>query len=90
MRAYVVDTNVAQVANGAAVQAGRQCVQNCIDALIRARAGLIVIDDGMRILREYINTVGLIGQPGLGHVFVKWYLTIKRSMGDVNVYHLQN
>ena len=72
MRAFVVDTNVALVANGAAQQAGPQCVQNCIDALKIARSGLIVIDDGMRILREYLGAVGLVGQPGLGHAFVKW------------------
>jgi len=72
MRAYVIDTNVAQVANGAAQQAGPQCVQNCVDALTRARSELVVIDDGMRILQEYLTNIGLVGQPGLGHIFVKW------------------
>jgi hypothetical protein len=72
MTAYVVDTNVAQVANEASPQAGPQCIQNCIDALTRARAGLVVIDDGMRILNEYLSTIGLEGQPGVGHIFVKW------------------
>ena len=36
------------------------------------QASIIVIDDGMQILLEYISAVSLRGQPGLGHVFVKW------------------
>lgn len=72
MRAVVVDTNVALVANGAANQAGPQCIQNSINALLQARTAIVVIDDGMRILSEYLMAVGLQGHPGVGHAFVKW------------------
>jgi len=72
MTGYVVDTNVAVVANGAAQQAGPQCIAACIHALQRVRQSIIVLDDGMRIIEEYIKSVGLAGQPGMGHMFVKW------------------
>jgi hypothetical protein len=73
MRAVVVDTNVAVVANGKAEQASLDCQQACVDTLknIRER-GTVVLDDAMRILKEYMNNLSLSGQPGLGDAFLKW------------------
>jgi hypothetical protein len=72
MSAYVVDTNVAVVANGRAPQAGPGCVRACVNALREARNALIVLDDGMRILHEYMQNLSLAGQPGAGDYFLKW------------------
>ena len=73
MRAVVVDTNVAVVANGRAEQASPDCLQACLDALknIRERR-MVVLDDAMRILKEYMDNLSLSGQPGLGDAFLKW------------------
>lgn len=73
MSAFVVDTNVPIVANGRSVQADPECVLNCLAALESIRMeGIIVLDDGSRILREYMNKLGMSGQPGVGDLFMKW------------------
>ncbi|MCO6453922.1 MAG: hypothetical protein J5I93_01290 [Pirellulaceae bacterium] len=72
MSAFVVDTNVAVVANGRTPQAGPACVSACIAALRTAREGIVVLDDGLRILREYMNNLSMSGQPGAGDLFLKW------------------
>ena len=72
MIAFVVDTNVAVVANRASPQAGPQCVLACIAALRTAKDEIVVLDDGMRILREYMNNLNMAGQPGVGDMFMKW------------------
>jgi hypothetical protein len=73
VKAFVVDTNVPVVANGKAAQADPNCVLACIGALeaIRNRE-IIVLDDGMRILAEYLDHLSLSGQPGVGDAFVRW------------------
>jgi len=71
--ASVVDTNVLVVANGRAEQAGPDCVISCIKALMCLKKdGRIVLDDGMRILKEYKARASLSGQPGVGDAFFKW------------------
>jgi len=73
MSAFVVDVNVAIVANGRSPQANDDCLLACIDALETiCRDGMIVIDDGMRILTEYIGHLRMAGQPGPGDFFMKW------------------
>lgn len=72
MSAFVVDTNVAVVANRASPQAGPQCVRACVAALRTARDEIVVLDNGMRILREYMNNLSMAGQPGPGDMFMKW------------------
>ena len=72
MIAFVVDTNVAVVANGKSPQAGPQCVLACIAALRTALDEIVVLDDGMRILREYMDNLSMAGQPGVGDMFMKW------------------
>lgn len=76
MKAVVVDTNVPMVANGRTEQASAKCVCACIDALEMAmQKGLVVLDDGQRILREYMRNLSLSGQPGTGDFFMKWVWT---------------
>lgn len=73
MDAFVVDTNVPVVANGTTEQAGPKCVAACVSVLNRIRReGIIVLDDGGRILREYLQYLSPSGQPGLGDLFMKW------------------
>ena len=73
MRAFVVDVNVAIVANGHSPQADDDCILACIDALETIhRDGMIVLDDDMRILSEYMRHLQMGGQPSLGDLFMKW------------------
>jgi hypothetical protein len=73
MSAFVVDVNVPIVANGRSPQADDDCVIACVGALTEIQeSGIVVLDDGMRILDEYIRNLSMSGQPGLGDSFMKW------------------
>lgn len=73
MAAFVVDVNVAIVANLKSPQADNECISACIDALEKiVQGGVIVLDDGWKILREYQRYYRQSGQPGLGDYFIKW------------------
>ena len=68
-----MDTNVAVVANGAAEQAGPDCVDACIEALANVRsARRVVLDDQRHIISEYLRNLSPSGQPGPGDAFFKW------------------
>jgi hypothetical protein len=71
----VVDTNVPLAANGAA-DASPNCVIVCVDALMEILSDQkqLVIDDGWRILREYMNKLSPSGRR-VGDLFLKWVLT---------------
>lgn len=78
MSRFVVDTNVPVVANGRSQQAGPDCVLACLRALMQVRDhGIIVLDDSMLILKEYMRNLNLSGQPGAGDLFMKWVWTIQ-------------
>jgi hypothetical protein len=78
MSAFVVDTNVPVAANGKSRQADPDCVIACIDILDSIRAGgVVVLDDGMRILNEYMNNLSMSGQPGAGDLFMKWVWNVQ-------------
>ncbi len=80
MKAYVVDTNVAVVASGRSVQAGLGCISACIDALEEiVNNGVLIVDDGGRILREYMDHLSLSGQPGPGDAFLKWVWSVQAT-----------
>lgn len=69
----VIDTNVAMAASRLSPQADERCVAGCIKRLCEVQnSGGLLIDDKGLILREYINNLGLKGQPGAGHAFAKW------------------
>ncbi len=71
----VVDTNVLLVANGRHAEASPDCVVTCV---LRLRAlekrGVVVIDDGYRILGEYLKKTSLTPPKGVGDLFLKWLM----------------
>lgn len=69
---FVIDTNVPMVANGSHEAASSQCIENCIDALLHARANRIWIDNQYLIIDEYKKCLSFAGQPGAGDAFFKW------------------
>ena len=74
----IVDTNVAVVANGrgSSPQASSSCVLTCVGRLRDLQLHhTLVLDDGWRILREYLRDLSPTGQPGVGDAFLKWVLT---------------
>lgn len=81
MSTYVVDVNVAIVANGhSSPQADAKCETACIDILMHVqKIGLVIIDDRMRILNEYRRHLSPSGQPGLGDSFMKWLCEIQAN-----------
>jgi hypothetical protein len=73
MSAYVIDTNVPIVANGRSDSVAVACVVKCVRKLVDVRAeATVVLDDGMRILSEYLRHLNPKGQPGAGDLFMKW------------------
>ena len=73
MTAFVVDVNVAKVANQESPQADIECVAACVAQLAAITSGgLIVLDDEMLILNEYRRNLRPAGQPGVGDAFMKW------------------
>lgn len=78
MSAFVVDTNVPVVANARSSQADPDCVIACIQSLQHIRdQGVILLDDALLILREYMRNLSMSGQPGPGDFFMKWVWTIQ-------------
>ena len=72
----VVDTNVPVAANKGSPQASPQCVVLCAKRLWEIqRRGVLVIDSGWEILREYMRNLRSLGEPGVGDAFLKWVLT---------------
>lgn len=78
MSVVVVDTNVAVTANGKSLPSGVSvsCTVACARRLQSLRQnGIVVLDDGWRILREYKANLAEAGQPGVGDAWLKWLLT---------------
>jgi hypothetical protein len=77
MPAFVIDTNVPIGANGTS-HADPACVIACIDVLSAVQSeGIVVLDDAMLILKEYIDHLNLKGEPGAGDAFVKWIWNVQ-------------
>ena len=71
----VIDTNVLLVANGQHDQVSDDCVITCINRLQSLqRSGVVVIDDGYRIVGEYHHKTSLKPAKGVGDKFLKWML----------------
>lgn len=82
MRA-VIDTNVLLVANGLHDDVSEDCVAECVTRLqAMEREGIVVIDDGFRILGEYQHKTSLNPPKGVGDVFLKWLF---RQVGSAQV-----
>lgn len=75
MTPVVIDTNVLLVANGTHDEVSPKCRETCVNALLaRQRSGMVVIDDGYRILGEYGNRTYPNQPKGVGDAFLKWLL----------------
>jgi hypothetical protein len=71
----VIDTNVLLVANGQHADVSPDCVAECVRRLqAMQRSGVVVIDDGFRLLGEYCHKTSLHPPKGVGDVFLKWLL----------------
>lgn len=75
MSKAVIDTNVLLVANGQHADVSPDCVIACVERLqAMEKRGVVVIDDGFRILGEYRHKTRLNPPKGPGDVFLKWLL----------------
>ncbi len=72
MAAFIVDVNVAIVANGKSEQADARCQLSCIRSLRNVQQHMICLDDGSRIFTEYLAHLSMSGQPGVGDEFMEW------------------
>lgn len=74
MRA-VIDTNVLLVANEQHADVSDDCITECVSRLQEMqKTGVVVIDDGFRILGEYMHKTSLNPPKSVGDVFLKWLL----------------
>lgn len=79
----VIDTNVLLVANGQHADASPECVVECVQRLqAMQQGGVTVIDDGFRILGEYLHKTRLNPPKGVGDLYLKWLL---RQSGTARV-----
>ena len=78
----VIDTNVILVANRQHPDVSEACVRACARQLNEVmKSGCVAIDDGFRIIREYLNKTSPNGEKRAGNVFVKWLLQAKSTAG---------
>ena len=88
MTPHVIDTNVLAVANGRHGTASPGCVEHCVSYLQQMKAsGLVLIDDGRRILDEYRDNLWKGGQPRAGWAFYKWLCDHPKS-GHLRSVHI--
>ena len=73
MTSFVVDTNVAIVANGRGTHADVSCQLACVERLEEVtRQWVVAVDDGGAILDEYSGHLHHSGIPGVGDAFFKY------------------
>ena len=74
MAAFIVDVNVAIVANGQSEQADACCQLFCVRSLEEVQQNMICLDDGDRILKEYRRHLSMSGQDdgAVGKEFMYW------------------
>lgn len=88
MKRIVIDTNVLLAANNKHEDLSPACVLECIDRLVQAQKQKVVIDDGWRIINEYMNKTHPNEPKGAGDVFLKWLLQNKENRKCVEQVHL--
>ncbi|MCI0442906.1 hypothetical protein L0152_06770 [bacterium] len=89
MSTFVIDVNVLIVANYQTPQANLDCIAACVNALTEiAEKGIIVLDDGLRILSEYKNYTSFAGQPGVGDAFFKLVFDNQAVDSKCHIVHL--
>lgn len=79
----VIDTNVILVANGQHEDVSNDCIEKCIEELIEARKHVTVVDDGYRIIREYLHKTRPNQPKGPGDAFLKWLLNNQNNKSCV-------
>ncbi|RCW76254.1 hypothetical protein [Pseudorhodoferax soli] len=80
----VIDTNVLLVANGDHADVSADCIEACVRRLQAMQArGTPVIDDGFRILGEYLHKTRVNPPKGVGDVFLKWLLREANNLNRV-------
>ncbi|MBB4143242.1 hypothetical protein [Rhizobium rhizoryzae] len=81
----VIDTNVLLVANGSHADVSAACRETCVKQLLEIQKnGIVVIDDGYRILSEYQNKTNPNRPKSVGDVFLKWLLQNQRNVARVH------
>lgn len=71
----VIDTNVILAANLKHADLSPECITECVLRLqAMQQSGVMVIDDGYRILGEYLHKTSPNQPKGVGDVFLKWLL----------------
>lgn len=84
MKVAVVDTNVILIANMAHPEASPECVIACVNRLTELmKSGVLVLDDGYRILHEYQKKTSPRKGKGVGDMFVQWALRHKGQPNHV-------
>ena len=86
MTAFVVDTNVAIVANERGTHADERCQLACVEKLASVmQQDLVAIDDGRAILAEYRGYLQPSGMPGTGDMFYKHVLNFLHQSDRVRM-----
>ncbi|MBD9357624.1 hypothetical protein [Methylomonas albis] len=76
----VVDPNVLLVANGQHPDVSPECIEECVRRLLTMeKSGITVIDDGFRVLGEYLHKTKLNPPKGVGDLFLK---SLLRNAGN--------
>lgn len=87
MNAFVVDTNVAIVANGRDTHADISCQLSCVERLENlTRQGVAAVDTQGLILAEYAKHLFWSGGPGVGDAFFKFL--VDRQHADQRVWQV--
>jgi|SRR5690606_33189877 len=82
----VIDTNVLLIANDQHEDVSPECIEECVQRLQTLQSrGIVVIDDGYRILGEYCQKTSTSPPKGVGDVFLKWLL---RNVGNNRRVHV--
>ena len=84
MDIFVVDTNVAVVANGRDTHAGISCQVSCVRKIMSLmQGGIVVLDDKGFIMNEYKDHLNFWGAPGVGDSFFKYLFDSQHSGNGV-------
>src|SRR5690606_5537788 len=77
---FVIDTNVPVVANARNEHSDPGCILECINILENIREHeIIILDDTLLILHEYMAHLNMSGQPGAGDLFMKWLWSVQAN-----------
>ena len=84
MNEVVIDTNVLRVAAKQHHDTSNDCITACAEKLRWAQTdGVVVIDDGYKILGEYLNSPAM-HEKTAGGAFSKWLLQNQKNSTRVN------